>query len=594
MNRSSLRTFLLLTTCLTLVACDDQNETKSDPQANVQKNGTSVIGYYMPQIKPIQKTLSGSFLAGEHAQLSNDWSAASDYFEDILADDPQDTSIQNRVMALSLGSGNYDRAIKLSKQITQERKNESLAQLVFALDEFKAEKYKEAEARIIQIKQDGLGSAIMPLILAWCEAGQGKTNLETLKNSPSFLYQSVLIADYTGNQDAVKTLAKTYDFTKTPTPISGLENIADVFAKYGETEEARSIYTALRNALPDNSHGLGEKIKKLSNKEKIVTPQITPQEGLAHALLDTARLLANGYEESAILFTHMSRFLDPRRADTLELLAQFSADHKQYKDAISYLTKIDPKDNKEESISLKRQIAMLLEMDNQKDEAIRVLQDLVEKDRNIDAQIQIGDIYRQDENFKAALSAYNQAAQMMDNKIPQDHWQLLFSRGITNERLSNWDQAEKDLTDALSYEPDQPYVLNYLGYTWADQGRNLDKAVEMIEKASRLKPDDGAIIDSLGWVYYRMGNFSTAVKKLETAIELQPYESEINDHLGDAYWQVGRKNEARFQWKRAISFTKDQIIIDKIQAKIENGLSISDVTKTAIAVEPNEKLVDNK
>jgi len=180
---------------------------------------------------------------------------------------------------------------------------------------------------------------------------------------------------------------------------------------------------------------------------------------------------------------------------------------------------------------------------------------------------------------------------MMDNKIPQDHWQLLFSRGIANERLSNWDQAEKDLTDALSYEPDQPYVLNYLGYTWADQGRNLDKAVEMIEKASRLKPDDGAIIDSLGWVYYRMGNFPTAVKTLETAIELQPYESEINDHLGDAYWQVGRKNEARFQWKRAISFTKDQIIIDKIQAKIENGLSISNA---AITVEPNEKLVDNK
>jgi len=353
MNRFSLRTFLLLTTCLTLVACDDKNETKSETQAHVQKNGDSVIGYYMPQIKPIQKTLSGSFLAGEHAQLSNDWGAASDYFEDILAEDPQDTSIQNRVMALSLGSGNYDRAIKLAKQITQERKNESLAQLVFALDEFKAEKYKEAEARIIQIKQDGLGSAIMPLILAWCEAGQGETNLETLKNSPSFLYQSVLIADYTGNQDAVKKLAKTYDFTKTPTPIPGLENIADVFAKYGEIEEARSIYTALRNALPENSNGLGEKIKKLSDKGKIETPQITPQEGLAHALLDTARLLANGYEESAILFTHMSRFLDPRRTDTLELLAQFSADHKQYKDAIGYLSKIDPKDNKEDSNILK-------------------------------------------------------------------------------------------------------------------------------------------------------------------------------------------------------------------------------------------------
>lgn len=215
---------------------------------------------------------------------------------------------------------------------------------------------------------------------------------------------------------------------------------------------------------------------------------------------------------------------------------------------------------------------MLLELDKQKDEAIRVLTNLVNTSGNVDAQIQIGDILREQEKYKEALDAYDKAVKLLDNKVPQQYWQLLFSRGMTNERLANWKDAEQDLKDALAYEPDQPYILNYLGYTWADQNRNLDKAAEMIEKAARLKPDDGAIIDSLGWVYFRMGKFSDAAKMLEGAVELQPYESEINDHLGDAYWRVGRHNEARFQWKRAVSFTKDEAVIKRIEAKIENGL----------------------
>ncbi|HNQ92639.1 MAG TPA: tetratricopeptide repeat protein [Alphaproteobacteria bacterium] len=587
--KQTLRSLLLLTTALTLVACDDTAQTPQSEETSGQNNESPLVGFYAPVQMPVIKTVSGSYLAGQHAQSRHDWSKASDYFGDILNKTPNNADIERRVMALSLGSGNFESAVSMAGKLVEKDKGESLAALIVALDDFKNARYDAARTRTDTIKADGLSLAIVPLLGAWIDGAEGKFKPETLKDSPSFLYQAILIADFAGDKAAIQKLAKSYNFTHTPTPIAALEDIADVFAKYGEKDEAKEIYIALRNALQDQTEDLTKKIESLSAGRLPETRQVTPQQGLARALLDTARLLSNGYEDSGLLFAQMSYFLDPNESGALEQLAQFAADNKQYKDAIAYLSKIDTKGNREQVETIERQTAMLLEMDGQKDEAIRVLSDLVEKNNNVSAQIQIGDIYRESEKYKEALEAYNKAFDMLDNKVPQEHWQLLFSRGIVNERLANWDSAEKDLTDALAYEPDQPYVLNYLGYTWADQDRNLDKAAEMIEKAARLKPDDGAIIDSLGWVYFRIGKFSDAVKTLENAVELQPYESEINDHLGDAYWRVGRKQEARFQWKRALSFTKNEKEIEKIQAKIDNGLP-----QSAVAIAPTkEKLATN-
>lgn len=584
MMTTSLRTLLLLTTALgltsvSLTACDDKDTSSADTadsqvEITTDPNG-HVIGFMPARTSDvIVPTVSGSFLAGQHAQVNNDWTTASSYFEDILDDNPNDKSIQRRAMALSLGAGKFDRAVALAKNLTNVQDTESLATLIVALDQIKSSNYQNAITTLGTIKSDGLSTAIVPLMKAWAEGGLGKSDIATLKDSPSFLYQAVLIADYTNDTAAIKQLAATYDFTKTPTPITGLDVLADIFARRGETAEAESIYTALRNALPERTDEFNKKIAALKSRKstEIEHPGTTPQQGLASALRDTARLLANGYRESALLFAQMSRMLDPKSVDGLELMAQFSADNRQYDDAISYITQIDTSASKDDAIEQQRQIAMLLELDKQKDEAIRVLSQLVETSGNVDAQIQIGDILRDQEKYKEALDAYNKAVKMMDGNVPEQYWQLLFSRGMTNERLANWQDAEQDLKAALAYEPDQPYILNYLGYTWADQNRNLDKAAEMIEKAAKLKPDDGAIIDSLGWVYYRMGKFREAAKMLEGAVELQPYESEINDHLGDAYWRVGRRNEARFQWKRAISFTKDDAIIKRIEEKIENGL----------------------
>src|SRR5690606_33991930 len=148
---------------------------------------------------------------------------------------------------------------------------------------------------------------------------------------------------------------------------------------------------------------------------------------------------------------------------------------------------------------------------------------------------------------------------------PQPHqWTLFYFRGIAYERAKQWDKAEADLLQALALFPEQPHVLNYLGYSWVDQGMHLDEAMDMIARAVELRPNDGYIVDSLGWAHYRLGNYEEAVRELERAVELRPEDPVINDHLGDAYWKVGRRLEARFQWAHARDLDPEPDALEEI------------------------------
>lgn len=596
-----------------LSGCDDKDSSQSDqtiskptddhsvavpaPSAGTEDRNVSFLQLLGGAPVPPMRTSAGDYLAGQHAQMIYDWNKASELFEGLLVNNPDDQELQKRVMGLALGGGNFDRAVNMARIVAnkapKEAPKEALAQIILSLNDFKNGHYEQARKNMAALPKDGLGT-IQPLVIAWCDAAMGKLNLEGLKDSPTFLYQSVMIADYMNDKTAIHNLAIRYDFTKIPTPISALENIADIFVRYGEYKRAREIYEALKQVMPARMMELGVKIESLAEAEKSADKnqvknqaknqvksqplaqsmmKVTPQIGLAEALRDTGGLLANEFVETAILFTQLSRLLDPKNPDALQLLAQFSTRAERYRDAINYLSMINPDNlDLDEMARNRRQIAALLEMDGQKDEAVRVLEDLVASQKNVDAQIQIGDLYRADKHFDDALKAYNKAEDLLGGKVSEKNWELLFARGMTYEQLSKMDAAEKDLLGALAFEPDQPYVLNYLGYSWLTRGVNLDKAADMIEKAARLKPDDGAIADSLGWVYFKTGKYDQAVKQLEQAVELQPYEAEINDHLGDAYWKVGRKKEARYQWLRAANLEKDADKAKNILEKQENGL----------------------
>ena len=183
----------------------------------------------------------------------------------------------------------------------------------------------------------------------------------------------------------------------------------------------------------------------------------------------------------------------------------------------------------------------------------------------------VGDYMRSTEQYKEAILEYDEAIRLAGT-LKTTRWQLFYKRGIVLERVKAFKKSEADFLKALELQPDQPLVLNYLGYSWVEQNRNLKKAQAMIRKAVSLRPNDGYIIDSLGWVYYKIGNYDDAVTELERAVQYRPEDPVINDHLGDAFWQVGRRNEARFQWLHSLSLKPDTDVKRRVQEKLRNGL----------------------
>jgi Flp pilus assembly protein TadD len=180
-------------------------------------------------------------------------------------------------------------------------------------------------------------------------------------------------------------------------------------------------------------------------------------------------------------------------------------------------------------------------------------------------------VLRGQEKYAEAAEAYSKAIALIGT--PQErNWALFYTRGISYERSERWADAERDLKQALKLKPEQPLVMNYLAYSWVEQGVNKTEALAMLKRAVDLRPEDGFVIDSLGWAHYRLGDYKTAIKYLEQAILLEPGEPTVNDHLGDAYWRVGRKLEARFQWQHALTLKPEAAEQPKIKRKIEAGL----------------------
>lgn len=582
---------LLLTSALVLLAgCDDT--ALSNPAVNIVQWWKAVFsnarsyedGFQTPSLDEMEfypiKTSSGSYLSARFAQGSFDWASADTYMREVMSVNPDDLDLQRRSMVLSMGAGDSTTALKLAREIVKNKKDEtSLPRIFLALEKYKTGDYAGTLKDLETIPDDGISDFVKPMIRGWAMAGEGKSGIDQMNKNVVHIYHTILISDYLNDKEALRGISQK-DLSALSLSSKSLERIADIYARQGLSDAAKKLYQEIQAESPRNDSA-EEKLKQLE-KPAPQTPDLAsdriqnPKDGLAQALFDMATVLHQEYTDSARLFAYMSLFLDPEMKDAHILLAYMSTDFKRYEDAIAHYQEINPKDDAALKLKIERQIADLLEESGKAEQAISILEDLVRKEKSVESQIQIGDIYRRQENYTKALASYNQAATMLDHKIPQEYWNLLYARGIAHERLKNWKQAEEDLKAALAYEPDHPYILNYLAYSWTDQGKNLDKALEMINKAARLQPGDGYIIDSLGWVYYKLERYQDAVNVLERAIELMPYDATVNDHLGDAYWHVGREAEAKFQWKRALSFIKDEHdLVEPIENKITNGLGDS-------------------
>ncbi len=282
-------------------------------------------------------------------------------------------------------------------------------------------------------------------------------------------------------------------------------------------------------------------------------------------------LTSEGGLSMGILYLQLALYAKPDHAFALAALASAYETGQRYQDAIDAYDRIPPGTALQPAIDIRK--AFDLNSLEKVDEAKKILDRLASgKPDRPEAARRAGQHPARPQALRRGGRNVYTAALKLIPKPDKRHWSIFYSRGTCYERLKNWPAAEADLQKALELYPDQPLALNYLGYSWIDQNRNLKQGMALIEKAVALKPDDGYIVDSLGWAHYKLGNYAEAVRFLERAVELKPQDPVLNDHLGDALWRVGREREAKFQWDQALTLDPEPEEMEKIKKKLAEGM----------------------
>lgn len=588
---SPLKILLLTSTCVVLSGCFEE---RSGGEVESQDHAS----YVEKQVekKPISpkplnvRTLSGSYLVAQQAQANNDWKVSSKYLNQFLFEKPsisktQSDALKQRAMIINLGAGKMRDALYYAKRIPKDNSN-PLSTLLVMLPKIQNNEFNQVLSDLNELPDGGLSDLIKPNLKSWVIFAQGNTPKVPQNISSQELYHLILGADYAGKTEFLKKVLGA-EFPTEGMSLKNLIVVADIMVRHGLTGRALSLYQDLKEDFPDQQ-GIVRKVQALEAGKDIPDDELfskieTVQKGVALSLLDVGLFLfQEDSMDSAKLFAHISLYFDAQFEDAQLLLAYVSASYKKYDKAIAFFEKIT-QDDQERYIQAQKQIAILQEESGNRNQAIKTLDRLSKVDNTIELQIEIGDMARRAEDYKKALSSYNNVFSMYgDEQLGDQYWGVYYSRGIAYERLDQWDLAEKDLQKALSLEPNHPYVLNYLGYSWADQGRNLKEALNMITKAVNIRPNDGYIVDSLGWVYFKLGEYDQAVKHLKMAVSLMPEDPTLNDHLGDAYWKVGDKHKANLHWQRAknfidvdgenLSLDEKSELISSLESKFKQGL----------------------
>jgi tetratricopeptide (TPR) repeat protein len=538
----------------------------------------------------------GGYLAGRYAQHRDDWHAASLYMAAALAADPADEALLRRTFVLKLGEGQVDAAIVLAGRLAARDAETQLATALLAAAELAAGHPDEAGKRLTALPRDGMGRYIAPLLSAWQRMAAGKPDeaLAALAPlgaasgfSPLMELHSGLLLDLAGRADeAAGHYARV---AGEDAPLRVVQVVGSFHERHGRRDEARRLYETFHRANPDSM--MVEPLIRALDAGGTAAPVVAdPVQGAAEAMFDIASALHHeGVEESALLFSRIALYLNPRLGLARLMLGDILAARDHQDRAIDEFTPLQGDPMLGWLARLRNADALAHE--DRIGDAIVMLEELAaERPERSDALVRLGDLYRQDKRFAEAAKAYTLAIDRLDG-LEERHWPLLYARAISYDRSDDWARAEADLVQALEVSPDQPALLNYLGYTWVDRGINLPRARSMIERAVELKPKDGYIVDSLGWALYRLGDFDGAVARLERAVELRPQDATINDHLGDAYWRVGRGVEARFQWERALATADEDPLKEQIRVKLEHGLPDRKAAEARTTVIPRTTVI---
>jgi tetratricopeptide (TPR) repeat protein len=525
----------------------------------------------------------GDYLAGSYALNIGQLDQATVFLERALAADPDSPDLSRQVFLLALSEGRYDRAIELAERIVALEPGDEEARLLLALNEAGAGRFDAARDDLARLNEGGIAGLVVPFLDAWAMFGENgedvtEQSLSRLDEGESLgplnVYHGAMLLDLAGRTDEAEAMLRDGIPDDRPAPVRLVQAQASLLARQGDIHAALRLVRDQVAERPDQPV-LESALAELEAGRILPPPFDGPTGGMADALWGIAQALHQERGGArAVLYARLALFLKPDLAEATLLIGDVFIDQQNFDAAIDTYAEID--DASPISFPGKLRIASALHQLERKEQAFELLEGLVAAEpKRVQALVQLGNLLRRDEDYARAERAYSRAIERLGTPERED-WTLFYARGIAYERTKQWPKAEADFLQALELEPEQPFVLNYLGYSWVDMGMHLDEARDMLDRAVALRPNDGFIVDSVGWVHYRLGEYPQAVESLERAVELEPGDPVINDHLGDAYWRVGRQREARYQWQRALSLEPDEELIETIQEKLRSGLPAPD------------------
>ena len=520
----------------------------------------------------------GGYLAGRHALSTKDFDAASTYLSRAIEDDIENPELLNGLISVQVSLGDIGAAKISSDNLDLLGVQTQLSNMVKIAIQLRNRDFDNAKQQIEN--EQGINPLLDKIVTGWAFADQGNfEDAETIfdeigKGSSlaqfSQMQKASMLAAYGRYESALNTIGN-LEKNSNRISIDARALKVQLLLKLDNKEEATEYFSKIfGDGVNSDAANLRMQVEDHPNAYSI-EESLSLEAGIAYAFYAIADILKDDADpNTALLYVRLAQYLNENSQKAILLAADLLEQMGQYDLAVEEYAKISPSSSYFLSSELGRVGAL---RDGGKTEAaLEVLYYLSREFSDIGiVHNSLGDFLRREERYSEAKIAYDRAVDIYreNNNVS---WVVLYARGITHERLQEWDKAESDFRNALTINPDQANVLNYLGYSLIDRGEKLDEAMTMIEKAVSLQPESGYIVDSLAWGLFKLGQYETAIPHMEKAAELMPVDPIVTDHLGDLYWAVGRQLEAKFQWRRALSFDPELKDATRIREKLRIGL----------------------
>ncbi|MEO1539181.1 MAG: tetratricopeptide repeat protein [Pseudomonadota bacterium] len=526
------------------------------------------------------RSLSGAYLAATQAEIQKNHAEAARYFARALGYDQNNPALLLRAMQALVAKGDVSAGSSIAGRLIGFQPENQFALLVLISDDMRKGQFTSALDRI-ETGANGLTPLLADLVRGWILLNTGEEDeafevFASLNQNPTLKlfgrYHGGLAKAQLGDFRGAAELLE--DDEDGPVNLNRGSTLArvQVLSQLGRTDDAIGILeTVLATGFGDRQfEGMLDQLKA---GETLPFDMLnSPGDGVAEVLFDLASILGDDSQDVALIYARLAAYIDSDFVEALLLSAEILERQGQFELATETYASVPRSSPQFVDAEIGR--ADALSASGRVDEAIGVLKSVTRTNPDLlRPHYLLGEALRREERYPEAIAVFDTALDVAGEPMPQ-HWLLHYARAVSHERDGAWDLAESDFRAALDLNPDQPLVLNYLGYSLVEKRLKLDEALDMIERAVAQRPQDGYITDSLGWVYYQLGRFEDAISPMERAVELTPLDPIINDHLGDVYWAVGRQREAEFQWRRALSFEPEPKDETRILRKLDVGLDV--------------------